>query len=319
MDTLIRIDRLTKLFGPIAAVRDVSFSVARGEIVALLGPNGAGKSTTMKLLAGYLVPTSGSASVCGFDVTTEPLEARRRLGYLPEGAPLYDEMTPSRFLEFVARVRRLDGRARRAAVGAAAEALRLDSVLHQPIGTLSKGFRRRVGLAQAILLDPDVLVLDEPTDGLDPNQKQEVRALLREVAGRKAVIVSTHILDEVEAVCSRAVVIAAGRVIADGPPDQLVARSAGHNSLCLRVRRDDAGSAMTAISEVDGLVAIERPDRAGPETEIRIMAAGGADRRDRLRRALDSHRVPVLEFWREHGRLEDVFRSLTQPAEWDGR
>ncbi|MCY4589962.1 MAG: ABC transporter ATP-binding protein [Alphaproteobacteria bacterium] len=312
MEPLIRIDRLTKLFGPIEAVRDVSFSVDRGEVVGLLGPNGAGKSTTLKLLAGYLAPTSGSASVCGHDVVASPLAARRSLGYLPEGAPLYDEMTPSGFLDFVARVRRLDGRARRDAVAAAARRLQLDGVLRQPIGTLSKGFRRRVGLAQAILLDPEVLVLDEPTDGLDPTQKHEVRALLREMAGRKAVIVSTHNLDEVEAVCTRAVVIAAGRVVADGAPAALATRSARHNVICIRVAREHAASAMDAIGTVPGLVAVDRPAATGDDTEIRVMAGGDADLRAPLHRALVDREVAVLEFWREPGRMEDVFRQLTR-------
>ena len=315
MEPLIRIDRLTKLFGPIEAVRDVSFSVDRGEVVGLLGPNGAGKSTTLKLLAGYLVPTSGSASVCGHDVVASPLAARRSLGYLPEGAPLYDEMTPSGFLDFVARVRRLDGRVRCDAVATAARHLQLDGVLHQPIGTLSKGFRRRVGLAQAILLDPEVLVLDEPTDGLDPNQKHEVRALLREMAGRKAVIVSTHNLDEVEAVCSRAVVIAAGRVVADAAPDALAARSARHNVMCIRVAREHAARAMDAVGAVSGLVAVDRPAASGDDREIRVMAGGDADLRAPLHRALVDREVPLLEFWREPGRMEDVFRQLTRQAE----
>ena len=237
MDRLVEIDRLTKRFGPVTAVDGVSFSVARGEVVALLGPNGAGKSTAMKLLAGYLEPTSGTARVCGFDVSASPIEARRRIGYLAEGAPLYDDMTPARLLDFVGRIRGLDGGARRRAAAEAAARLRLESVLDRPIGALSKGFRRRVALAQALLADPDVLVLDEPTDGLDPNQKREVRALLREAGERKAVLVSTHVLEEVEAVCSRAVTITAGRIVADAPPAELAARAGG--------RLEDAFAEMT--------------------------------------------------------------------------
>ena len=252
--------------------------------------------------------------MCGHDVVTRPLAARRSLGYLPEGAPLYDEMTPSGFLGFVARVRRLDGVARRDAVAAAVQRLQLGAVLHQPIGTLSKGFRRRVGLAQAILLDPEVLVLDEPTDGLDPNQKHEVRALLREMAGRKAVIVSTHNLDEVEAVCSRAVVIAAGQVVADAAPDALASHSDRHNVMCIRVAREHAASAADVVRTVTGLVAVDRPAPSGAETEIRVLAAGEADRRAALHRALVDRGVPVLEFWREPGRMEDVFRQLTRQS-----
>ena len=215
---MILIENLVKRFGTFTAVDGISFAVERGTVLGFLGPNGAGKSTTMKMVTGFLPPTSGTVRVCGHDVQAESLEAKRRIGYLPEGAPPYPDMTPVGFLEFVARVRGMSGTARRAAIGRVVEQVELGAVLHQPIDTLSKGFRRRVGLAQAILHDPEVLILDEPTDGLDPNQKHEVRRLIRAMAADKVIVLSTHILEEVEAVCTRALIIGRGKVLAEGMP-----------------------------------------------------------------------------------------------------
>ncbi len=215
---------LSKAFGPVIAVDRVSFSVNRGEVLGFLGPNGAGKSTTMKMLAGFLPASSGTALICDIDVGKDPIGAKRRIGYLPEGAPLYGDMTPAQLLAFVARVRGLDRAERPRRLAAAIETVKLQEVLHRPIDTLSKGFKRRIGLAQAIVHDPDVLILDEPTDGLDPNQKHDVRTLLRAMGGDKAIIVSTHILEEVDAVCTRAIIIARGRVLADETPEALRAR-----------------------------------------------------------------------------------------------
>jgi ABC-2 type transport system ATP-binding protein len=224
---LIEAKGLTKHFGPIVAVDNVTFSVRAGEVVGFLGPNGAGKSTTMKMVTGFLTPTSGSASIAGYDVRARTLEAQRSLGYLPEGAPAYPDMTPASFLEFAARARGLSGEARERALSRAIEATQLQGVLRQSIETLSKGFKRRVGLAQAIMHDPRVLIMDEPTDGLDPNQKHEVRQLIKSMAPGKAIILSTHILEEVEAVCTRVILIARGKVVADCTPAQFVARGHG--------------------------------------------------------------------------------------------
>ena len=218
---LIEIDGLTKRFGSFTAVDHVSFSVARGEVLGFLGPNGAGKSTTMRMLAGFMTPTEGAARICGHDVQTDGVAARRVLGFLPEGAPTYPEMTVTGFLTFCGKVRGYVGRELAQRVTRAVELTRLEGVLVQPVETLSKGFKRRVGLAQALLHDPPVLVLDEPTDGLDPNQKHEVRALIAQMAPEKAIVISTHILEEVDAVCSRAIIIAAGRVVADATPAEL--------------------------------------------------------------------------------------------------
>ena len=213
---MIEIDGLAKSFGPVAAVRGVSLSVDKGEVLGFLGPNGAGKSTTMKMVTGYLTPSEGAARICGFDVQTDAIAAQRHLGYLPEGAPAYADMTPRSFLAFCAAVRGLKGEAARTAIDGAIAKTELGRVLEQPIETLSKGFKRRVGLAQAILHDPPVLIMDEPTDGLDPNQKHTVRELIREMAPQKAIIISTHLLEEVGAICTRAVIIDRGLVVADG-------------------------------------------------------------------------------------------------------
>jgi ABC-2 type transport system ATP-binding protein len=218
---LIEIERLTKRFGAFTAVDDVSFSVDRGEVLGFLGPNGAGKSTTMRMLAGFMPPTAGTARICGADILDRPVEAKRKLGFLPEGAPTYPEMTVTGFLEFCARIRGFRGAEMDERVARAMTLTQLAGVRLQPVETLSKGFKRRVGLAQALLHDPPVLVLDEPTDGLDPNQKHEVRALIRRMAPEKAIVISTHILEEVDAVCTRAVIIARGRVIVDAPPREL--------------------------------------------------------------------------------------------------
>ena len=233
MEELISTEELCRTFGPLKAVRDVSLSVARGDVLGFLGPNGAGKSTTMKMIVGFLPATSGRASVCGFDVATDPIQIKRCIGYLPEGAPLYGDMTTRSLLDFVARARGLSGAEKLRKIDEAVEKVGLAHVLAQPIETLSKGYKRRVGLAQAILHDPEVLILDEPTDGLDPNQKHHVRTLIQEMAAKKAIIISTHILEEVDAVCNRAAIIDKGKIIFDGTPKALLASSRGGRAMHL--------------------------------------------------------------------------------------
>jgi ABC-2 type transport system ATP-binding protein len=218
---MIRIENLVKAFGAKRAVDGVSFAVDRGEVLGFLGPNGAGKSTTMRMITGFIPPTSGRVTVGGHDVAEAPLEAKRLIGYLPEAAPSYPDMTVQGFLSFAAEMRGLDGEARKKAVGRAVERCFLASVLHQSIDTLSKGYKHRTCLAQALIHDPDVLILDEPTDGLDPNQKYEMRNLIRELGKSKAIIFSTHILEEVDAACTRAIIIDRGRIVASGTPDEL--------------------------------------------------------------------------------------------------
>lgn len=221
----IEVKGLDRYFGPIHAVRDISFSINRGEVLGFLGPNGAGKSTTMKMITGFLEPSGGTVSVNGYDVTEYPLEVKSSIGYLPEGAPSYGEMTVRQFLEFIADIRGFNGNEKKTRVDNVIKEINLESVVNQTIETLSKGYNRRVGVAQAILHDPEILIMDEPTDGLDPNQKHEVRKLIRDMSHNKAIIISTHILEEVDAVCTRAIIIAKGRILFDGTPAELRSRS----------------------------------------------------------------------------------------------
>jgi ABC-2 type transport system ATP-binding protein len=308
---MIEIENLTKNFGPIAAVRGINLSVAKGEVLGFLGPNGAGKSTTMKIIAGYLTPTTGRVRIIGLDVEATPQAAQSALGYLPEGAPAYGDMTPRQFLKFIAEVRGFSGAEAKARVAAAAEKTELEPVLEQPIDTLSKGFKRRVGLAQAILHDPPVLVMDEPTDGLDPNQKFSVRKLIREMAAEKAIIISTHLLEEVEAICTRAVIIDRGQVVADGTPVELLTRSRYHNAVTLCLPAAQAPHAKEKIgahrkvrsieegSEENGFVTLTAfPRRA--ELLIEDISAMAAN-----------EKWGVKQLYAETGRLDEVFRSLT--------
>jgi len=223
---MIKVENLTKTFGAKVAVDDVSFEVDKGEVLGFLGPNGAGKSTTMRMIAGFIPPSSGRVSVCGFDMLSDPIPGKRRIGYLPESAPSYQDMTVCSFLNFAAEIRGLRGEECRKAVHRAVETCFLGSVYNQTIDTLSKGFRHRTCFAQAIIHDPEVLIMDEPTDGLDPNQKHEARTLIRRMGENKAIIFSTHILEEVEAVCTRAIIIDRGRIVANGTPQELIAKSA---------------------------------------------------------------------------------------------
>ena len=250
MTNALSVRGLVKRFGPKTAVDGLSFEVAAGEVLGFLGPNGAGKSTTMKMICGFLAPTAGTAVICGHDVLEDPIAAKRALGYLPEGAPAYPDMTTIGFLDFIAGVRGYDGAERRERVAGAMAKTRLEEVTHQPIETLSKGFKRRVGLAQALLHEPPVLILDEPTDGLDPNQKFEVRKLIREMAADKAIVISTHILEEVDAVCSRAMIIARGRILADDTPD-------GLRGLAPSGNLDDVFRAVTTGAVTTGTVGTE--------------------------------------------------------------
>ena len=222
---MIKVENLSKSFGPKRAVDGVSFEVGKGEVLGFLGPNGAGKSTTMRMITGFIPPSAGSVSVCGLDVQENPIEVKRRIGYLPEAAPLYTDMSVASFLKFAAGMRGLEGEARRNAIRRVVELCHLESVLSQTIDTLSKGFRHRTCLAQALIHDPEVLILDEPTDGLDPNQKHEMRSLIRSMGESKAIIFSTHILEEVEGACTRAIIIDRGRIVANGTPKELMARS----------------------------------------------------------------------------------------------
>ncbi len=312
MEAKIEVRHLTKRFGPVTAVDDVTFSVGRGEVLGFLGPNGAGKSTTMKMVTGFLAPTRGTAAICGLDIIAQPIEAKRHVGYLPEGAPAYPDMTPAGFLAFVARIRGFGGAEAKKRVAIAVERTTLGSVLEQPIETLSKGFKRRVGLAQALLHDPEVLVLDEPTDGLDPNQKHEVRNLITALAPEKAIVISTHILEEVDAVCTRAIVIAGGKVLIDDTPGKFAARSRLHNSVRLMLA-DPAIDARTALMRLPGVAAIELIE----DGEGRALLVVPQEGRAIIAEVTDLVRTagwPVAALRVERGKLDDVFRDITVRA-----
>ncbi len=311
---MLEVQSLTKQFGPILAVDDVSFTVAKGEVLGFLGPNGAGKSTTMKMVTGFLAPTAGTAIVCGHDIQKEPIEAKRCIGYLPEGAPLYPDMTPHSFLGFTAAVRGLSGSAQASAIDRAVALTELRQVMNQPIDTLSKGFKRRVGLAQALVHDPEVLVLDEPTDGLDPNQKHQVRKIIHEMASEKTIIISTHILEEVNAVCSRALIIAKGRIVADGTPGELEARSPSHNAVTLRLRKTPAAAELKALGQVAGVASVESLSELGSPA-YRVFPDEGASILQPVSKFVTEKNWEIEEIHLEKGHLDDVFRNVTTGTE----
>ena len=314
---MIQIEHLTKAFGQRRVVDDLTFTVERGEVLGFLGPNGAGKSTTMRMITGFLPVTAGRVSVGGFDVADEPLAAKRLMGYLPESAASYPDMTVNGFLLFIAELRGLAGDARKRAVHRVVERCFLDSVLHQSIETLSKGYRHRTCLAQALIHDPDVLIMDEPTDGLDPNQKHEVRNLIREMGKTKAVIFSTHILEEVDAACTRAIIIDRGRMVANGTPASLKAMAQSAGRVTLQVAGQDAANVQAACAKLaeaasaevlDGKVRVLPKDKTGG-------AGAGATAGATLARALmalaERERWQVAELHVEEGHLDEVFRNLT--------
>ena len=309
---MIECQELTKQFGPLLAVDNLGFQVSPGEVLCFLGPNGAGKTTTMRIIAGFLPPTSGRARVCGFDVETQPTQAKRKIGYLPEGAPSYPEMTARSFLEFIADTRELKGAHRQARLDEVFGLLHLEPVLEQTIDTLSKGYRRRVGLAQAILHDPEVLILDEPTDGLDPNQKHEVRQLINRMSASKTIIISTHLLEEVDAVCNRAIIIAGGRILTDDTPANLEARSRFHNAVSLRP--SDPSQLQALRGEIDALPEVVETEL---DSKSERLTAFFKDQRLSLKTVnelADSRGWELSELHLESGRLDEVFRTITGGA-----
>ncbi len=309
MAAMIEVEGLCKRFGSIQAVVDVSFKVERGEVLGFLGPNGAGKSTAMRMITGFLEPDSGTVRLEGVDIQDQPIASRRNLGYMPEGAPSYHEMTPLGFLGFIAGIRGFSGSEAEDRIATATQQTQLGSVLYQPIDTLSRGFKRRVGLAQALLHDPEILVLDEPTDGLDPNQKHEVRTLIQEMAPRKAIIISTHILEEVDAVCSRAIIIAHGRIVADGTPDELESRSDRHMGVSITATRETCQQLMAGINALDGVAEAELDSRG-----LFVKPVRGSDILDPVRVVVGQSGLSVADIRVERGRLEDVFRAVTIPS-----
>lgn len=305
---MIEINNLTKKFDQFTAVDSLSFNVNEGEVLGFLGPNGAGKSTTMKVITGFLSATHGQVSVDGFDISNNPLEAKGLIGYLPEGAPSYGDMTTLQFLNFVGQIRGFRGDELKARVDRVIGEVELGKVANQTIETLSKGFKRRVGLAQAIMHDPKVLILDEPTDGLDPNQKHHVRELIKNLAKDKIVVISTHILEEVTAVCTRAIIISQGKIVADGTPAELEAQSRLHHAVTVRLLEPyDLASDLQNVVDVD--LVEQNPE---DELSFTIIAKQGQTIFSAISNVAQEHNWPVSELHAARGQLEDVFRVVTQ-------
>ena len=303
---MIRVENLTKQFDDFTAVNNLSFQVAPGEVLGFLGPNGAGKSTTMKMITGFIEPSNGHVSVFDIKVDEDPIKVQSLMGYLPEGAPAYGEMTVSRFLSFIADVRGLKGEEKKSRIDAVVNQVELSAVLNKPIDTLSKGFARRVGLAQAIMHNPKILILDEPTDGLDPNQKHQVRELIKGLAQDKIVIISTHILEEVSAVCTRALIISQGQLVLDGKPDELERQSKYHHAISLQLA-DEHDQAENALAGIAGIQSVE----AMEDRTYMLFPENGEMRLPEVVRWLDSQNWEVENVHLEKGRLDDVFRQVT--------
>ena len=318
---MIKVEQLAKNFGTKRAVDGVSFTVERGEVLGFLGPNGAGKSTTMRMVTGFIPPTEGRVFVGGHDMVEDPIPAKRHIGYLPENAPAYTDMTVHGFLSFCAELRGLRGEERKKAVARVVEMCFLESVLYQSVDTLSKGYRHRTCFAQSIVHDPDVLVLDEPTDGLDPNQKQEVRGLIKRMGEKKAIIFSTHILEEVEAVCSRVIIIDRGKVVANGTPAELKQKSDYAGAVSLRVVGVAAETAKAKLSQVTNArkAAVVKEEAAG--VWLRVYPHKHSANGELARSVAE---LSMKEGWKmeelhtEEGRLDEVFRSITLPETTKG-
>jgi len=308
---MINVDKLTKSFGPKLAVDHITFTVAKGEVLGFLGPNGAGKSTSMRMITGYLPSTEGTVTIGGFEISENPLEAKRRIGYLPENAPIYSDMSVAGFLSFCAEMRGLYGAAKTEAIDRVVEMCFLNRVMQQSVDTLSKGFRHRTCLAQALIHDPEVLILDEPTDGLDPNQKHEVRSLLRRLGTDKAIIFSTHILEEVEAACTRALIIDQGSIVAIGTPEELKAQSPSAGNVVLTV---NGAEQQWLVSQLESLPAVSRCEllsAADGRVTVRLTPHGQLLPELIALAGRNSWNVENIQV--DEGRLDDVFRAITLP------
>ncbi len=313
---MIKVENLVKNFGPKVAVNDVSFTVERGEVLGFLGPNGAGKSTTMRMVTGFIPPSAGRISVGGYDMLANPIPAKRLIGYLPENAPSYADMTVQGFLNFAAEMRGINGDARKRAVNRAVEMCMLENVLYQTIDTLSKGYRHRTCLAQSIIHDPDILVMDEPTDGLDPNQKHEVRNLIKRMGANKAIIFSTHILEEVDAACSRVIIIDRGKIVANGTPDELRRRSHLAGAVSVVVSGVSAAELSDGLSSIDLVSRVETLNETPEQAIVRAHPQSPEQKPALVRAVLE---LVAQRHWRiedlrtEEGHFDEVFRSITLP------
>lgn len=314
-DISVVIDQLSKSFADVVAVDNISFQANRGEVLGFLGPNGAGKSTTMKMITGFLTPTSGTIQVGGIDMAKAPKAAKQLLGYLPEGAPAYEDMTVKAFLQFIAEIRGFRGQERNHRIAAVADQVDLHQVLLQPIATLSKGYKRRVGLAQAIIHDPQILILDEPTDGLDPNQKHEVRGLIKQMAEHKVIILSTHILEEVDAVCNRAIIIANGKIVADGTPRELEAKAMVNNAITVSLAVPHLAMAKEQLAALPGLQHMEILHEHNNSIKLKMLPTGELPLVPEINRVSREQDWLLEQMMIESGRLEDYFREITRSGE----
>jgi ABC-2 type transport system ATP-binding protein len=308
--SLLSLDRVSKRFNGVVAVDEVSFGVDRGQVVGFLGPNGAGKSTTMRMITQFFEPDTGDIRIEGIPLAQAGREAKRRIGYLPENNPLYGEMLVSEYLEFVARLREIPRVERQAANDEAIGATGIESVYHRPIGELSKGFRQRVGLAAAILHRPDFLVLDEPTEGLDPNQRVEIRRLIGDLGRDRTVVLSTHVLSEVQFTCSRLLIINRGRIVADGPVDDLVSRA----KQGARIAVEGTGLNLERLAKLPGVQGLEHRESGG-RTRVSLTVAGADDVRPHIFEIAKTEGWTLFELHQEAGSLEDLFRQLTTDQE----
>ena len=309
---MISVNSLSKKFNNLLAVDQVSFEVKQGQILGFLGPNGAGKTTTMKMLTCFIPPSSGTAEICGYSILDAPLQVRSQIGYLPESAPSYDEMLVGEFLRFIAEIRGYSGMELNRRVSMVIEKTSLSEVENQMIDTLSKGFRQRTCLAQALLHDPPVLILDEPTDGLDPNQKHEVRSLIKDISEERTILISTHILEEVDAVCTSAMIIASGRVVGYGTPDELLSQSLYRNSVTVSLKNEDPRKLLDDFNKLDFVFSVEhvQDDRENLVT-MRLYPKNKESISRKLEEYLYKKNVQLEQFTVERGRLDEVFRQLT--------
>ena len=311
--SMITLENVTRKFGSFVAVDNLSMSIPKGQVLGFLGPNGAGKTTTMRMISGFLTPSEGKITVCGYDVEENPVEVKRHIGYMPEVASSYGDMTVLAFLNFIAEARGLFGSAKEKAVEKVVSGISLSNVLYQPIDTLSKGYKRRVGLAQALVHDPDVLILDEPTEGLDPNQKREIRMLIRQIQKDKAIIISTHVLEEVEAMCSRAVIIDKGKIVLDDTPRALLSLSETHQTLFVLIPQYQQERAKTVFNEMSQIILTDTKQ----ESEDAVLFTLHPKERESVTadivEALRRQDIKILDLFIEKGRLEEVFYAFTSP------
>ncbi|MDJ0814842.1 MAG: ATP-binding cassette domain-containing protein [Desulfobacterales bacterium] len=312
---MIQVENLTKYYQNICAVDQINIEIQKGEILGLLGPNGAGKTTTLRMLTGFLQPTAGSIVVKDYNIDEQPLEIKRIMGYLPESAPLYHDMLVFDYLNYVADVRQIGRSHKPDRIRELGDLCGINDVMHQPIGELSKGYKQRVGLAHAMMTDPEILILDEPTSGLDPNQIVEIRQIIKQIGREKTIILSTHILSEAEATCDRIVIINRGKIVADGSTESLKASAGSKKFIQLTLQKADLKTVDAALSPIDGIAAIQRIDESDGALEVRIDCLAAADPRAEIYQKIKQTDWVVLDFHQETQNLETIFRELTLESE----